>query len=388
MLQQRLLESLLNVLVFMMGAGIGSFLNVVIYRLPVGISVDNPRRSFCPSCKKQIAWYHNIPLFSWLMLRGKCASCGSKIAFRYFFVELLTACIFFAIYSKFNVSWHLLSIWGPIVLVFWVFAALLIAGTYIDIDHYLLPHEITLGGLVAGLVGSFAVPGIMGEATHLRGLMMSFGGACAGFALLWLVVELGKIAFGRIKHEFEKPEVWSITQPDEKEPPVFKAGDEELTWADIFTRRSDRLLLTCTEAEVNDRRFANAEVEIKMETMKVRPTSGTEESFKLADVTKLGGMTSKIIIPREAMGFGDVLLLAMIGAFLGWQAVLFTVVASSMLGCVFAIVPRIFGKTEWATKIPFGPYLAGGAMIWLFYGPQFVDWYLSRMHFRAAVAGL
>ena len=76
MTRQQFLEVLLQFLVFMMGAGIGSFLNVVIYRLPLGISVNNPRRSFCPACKKQIPWYRNIPLLSWLQLRGKCAECA------------------------------------------------------------------------------------------------------------------------------------------------------------------------------------------------------------------------------------------------------------------------------------------------------------------------
>jgi len=378
----QLTVALIHALFFMMGAGIGSFLNVVIYRLPLGISVNNPRRSFCPSCKKQIPWYHNIPLFSWLFLRGKCASCGSKIAFRYFFVELFTGVLFYLIFLKFSGPWEYISQWIDVVVIYWVFAALLIAGTYIDLDHYILPHEITLGGLVAGLLGSFIAPETMGEMERQRGLLISFASACVGLGLLWLVVELGKLAFGRIKQVYEKPEAWSITQPNDKEPPLFKAGEEELTWADIFTRRSDRLLITCTEVYVNDKTFTNAQVEIKMETMKVKTSDGNEESFKLENVTKLGGKTTKIIIPREAMGFGDVLLLAMIGSFLGWQAVLFTVVASSVLGCFFAIVPRIFGKTEWATKIPFGPYLAGGAMIWLFYGPQFLDWYMTRMNLR------
>jgi leader peptidase (prepilin peptidase) / N-methyltransferase len=381
----QIVDTLLHIMAFMMGAGIGSFLNVVIYRLPLGISVNNPRRSFCPSCKKQIAWYHNLPLFTWLWLRGKCASCGSKIAFRYFFVELLTGCVFYAIFLKFRGPWELISNWGDVVLIYWIFASLLIAGTYIDLDYYLLPHEITLGGLGVGLLGSFIAPEIMGELEHGRGMVISFVSACIGLGLLWTVVELGKLAFGRVKHQYEKPELWSITQPDEKEPPVFTSAGEALTWADIFTRPSDRLIITCSEVTVNEKSYGQGIAEIKMETMKVKPTNGAEETFKLEGVTVLHGKTTQIVIPREAMGFGDVLLLAMIGSFLGWQAVLFTIVAASVIGCFFAIVPRLIGQTEWATKIPFGPYLAGGAMIWLFYGPQMVDWYLTRMNFRGAL---
>lgn len=385
MTRQQFLEALLQILVFMMGAGIGSFLNVVIYRLPLGISVNNPRRSFCPSCKKQIPWHRNIPLLSWLLLRGKCAECGSKIAFRYFFVELLTACLFYAVFAKFGGAWESIGYWGPVVLIFWIFTALLIAGTYIDIDHFILPHSITIGGLVVGLLGSYWQPRIMNDfregMDHGLGIVMSFVSACIGLGLLWSVVEIGKIAFGRIREKFEEPQPWSISQPDENEPPVFQLGGTKLGWADIYTRASDRLLLQCASLSVNDRTFTGARAEIKQHAMTVHTPAGPEK-FSLEGVTRLEGTATEMVIPREAMGFGDVLLLAMIGSFLGWKAVLFTVVAGSTLGTLFAVGPRLIGKTEWSARIPFGPYLAAGAMIWLFYGPQLLDWYLARLHWE------
>ena len=89
-------QLLFSALAFFLGAVVGSFLNVCIYRLPRDLSVNKPRRSFCPTCKTQIPWQQNIPLLSWLFLRGRCAKCGSKIAFRYFGVELLTALLFLA----------------------------------------------------------------------------------------------------------------------------------------------------------------------------------------------------------------------------------------------------------------------------------------------------
>src|SRR5216684_2855160 len=141
---------------FVLGAAVGSFLNVCIYRLPRDLSVNKPRRSFCPSCKKPIPWQQNLPLISWLLLRGKCANCGSKIAFRYFAVEVLSALLFLAVWLSFP---------GPIALVYWVFVSLLIAATFIDFEHFIIPDEITIGGTVAGLLCSFLVPALHGESS-------------------------------------------------------------------------------------------------------------------------------------------------------------------------------------------------------------------------------
>ena len=385
--RQQILEILLRTLIFLLGAGIGSFLNVVIYRLPLDISVNNPRRSFCPSCKKQIPWYRNIPLVSWLALRGKCAECGSKIAFRYFFVELLTGLLFYAVFVKFSAGsgarvFEHVRDWGPLVLIFWIFIALLVSGSYIDIDHQILPHVITLGGFCVGLLGSYWQPSMMHETEHGRGIVVSFVSGCMGLGLLWTVVELGKLAFGRIKESFDKPQPWKIAQPDEEEPPMFECGETKLTWADIFTRASDRLIIQCEDLSVNDLKFAKCRAEIRQHAMKVFAGAAVE-NIPLDGVKHLEGRATQIVIPREAMGFGDVLLLAMIGSFLGWQAVLFTIVAGSMLGTLCAVLPRFIGRTEWSARIPFGPYLAGGAVIWLFYGQQFLDWYLSRLQWKA-----
>lgn len=384
MLRYQLLNAALHCLVFLLGAGIGSFLNVVIYRLPRGISVNNPRRSFCPGCQKQIPWWRNIPVVSWLLLRGRCAECGISIAARYILVEVLVGALFYAVFIQFGGPWHLIASWGPVVSSWWVLLSLLVAGTFIDLEHFILPHEITRGGAAAGLLCALWAPSIVGESRHLDGFAMSFISALFGLGLIWVVILLGKLAFGRKKHVFEGAEAWSITQPSEELPPVLDLQGEQYTWEDLFTRPSDRLLLNCPRLVINEGEFANVRAEIKMETLRVSRDGAADESFDLEKVTVLHGTTTAVVIPREAMGYGDMWFMMMIGAFCGWQGVLFTIFAASIIGTVFALVPRLLGKAEWSAKIPFGPYLAAGAVIWVFWGAQMVEWYLIRAGFRSA----
>jgi leader peptidase (prepilin peptidase) / N-methyltransferase len=379
MSRYELLNAFLHFLFFFMGAGIGSFLNVVIYRLPLGMSVNQPRRSFCPSCKNQIPMWLNIPLVSWIMLRGKCAKCGSSISPRYLGVELLTGLLFYAVFWKVGGDWAAFKEWGPVMLCLWIFVSLLVSGSFIDIEHFILPHEITIGGTVIGLISATLVPSLVGEDMHLRGFLISLASAALGLGGLWLVVELGKLAFGRKKHRFDQPVTWSVTQPNDEEPPVVTLADEATSWADIYSRASDRMIITCAALRANEQTWENVTAELWMEKLKVRSADGKLEEFALEGVTKLEGTTTEVVIPREAMGFGDVLLLMMIGSFLGWKAVLFTVLAASILGTIIAGLARLVGHSEWGAKIPFGPYLAAGALAWLFYGQEVLAWYVGLM---------
>ncbi len=379
MSRYEILNALLHFLVFFLGAGIGSFLNVVIYRLPRGISVNEPRRSFCPSCKNQIPMWLNVPLLSWIMLRGKCARCSSSISPRYLGVEFLTGVLFYAVFWKVGGDWLSIKEWGPQVLCLWIFVSLLVAGTFIDIEHFILPHEITIGGTVVGLACASAVPALVAEELHLRGFLLSLASAALGLGGLWLVVELGKLAFGRKRFAFEKPQPWSVTQPNDEEPPVVALGEETYGWADIFMRASDRMIITCSKLTVNEQSWDDVTAEVWMEKLKVRAGNGALEEFGLENVTRLEGVTSQVVIPREAMGFGDVLFLMMIGSFAGWKAVLFTILVASVLGTVLAGFWKLVGRSEWSAKIPFGPYLAAGALLWIFYGQESLTWYFGLM---------
>src|SRR5207237_10096940 len=119
---------------FVFGAAVGSFLNVVIYRLPLDLSVNEPERSFCPSCKQQIPWRHNLPLLSWIALRGRCANCGAPISFRYFAVELMTSPLFLTIWR--NYPWQM-------AVAYRAFFARVTAPTFIDFDHFFTRDDTT-----------------------------------------------------------------------------------------------------------------------------------------------------------------------------------------------------------------------------------------------------
>lgn len=348
------------VFAFVVGAVVGSFLNACIYRMPRNISLSEPKRSFCTSCDTLIPWYHNLPLISWLLLRGKCAKCGAKFSMRYWWIELLTGVAFCLAWLGFGL---------PLAPVYWVFLALLITATFIDFDFFIIPDEITIGGTVVGLIFSTALPELMGETVWWRGLMWSAVGAALGYGLLWGVVELGKKAFGKKRMVIEPAEAFRL-HPD-AENPAIELGADRTAWEDIFSRESDALMIECAGAELNGERVAG-----NIALYYNRVVAGGRE-VAIEDVRSLTGQATAVVIPREAMGFGDVKFIACIGAFLGWQAVIFTIFASSIVGAVVGGGALILSRGKAGAKIPFGPYLALGAVLWLAVGPAVVRWYFG-----------
>ncbi len=356
-------ELVFRVFAFLLGAAVGSFLNVCIYRLPRDLSVNEPRRSFCPACKKPIPWHQNVPLFSWLALRGKCANCGSRIAFRYFAVELLTALLFLTVWLVF--PWQ-------IALVYWIFVSLLIAATFIDFEHFIIPDEITIGGTVAGVLASLAFPALMGEESRLRAFGWSLGAAALGYGLLWLVLEGGKLAFGKRRVRLDAPTPFSwVRQGDDAE---FVVGEEREMWSEHFARETDQMLLHCGQAEVDGRVFETCVLQFHYNRLAIG-----SETFQLDHVDRIAGVVRELQIPREAMGRGDLKFLAAIGAFLGWRAVLCSIFAGSLLGSVVGLASMLLGHRAWSAKIPFGPYLALGAFIWMFFGARLLGWYVGLL---------
>ena len=355
---------------FLIGACIGSFLNVVIYRVPLGMSVNEPKRSFCPLCKNPIPMWLNFPMISWLWLRGKCRECHAPIAFRYFGVELLTALLFTAV-------WYLFAPTAVAVVIFlWVLMALLVAITFIDAEHLIIPTTLTWAGTLVGL-GACAVwpqlPVLAGDAGNwLSGLKQGAIGWITGFVGLWLVVEFGKMAFGKQVLKFDKPVAWSLKEPtSDQEPMYFVIDGEEIAWWDIFSRKSDRLLVEATEILVSGEAVGGGAVIIR--EMEVQLPDGT--IHHLSRIQSLSGSATRTVIPREAMGMGDVHLLGMVGAFFGWSGVFFSLFAAS----VFAIIAALIGRIGFGKQLPFGPFLAMGAAAWMFGAWRIWEWYMNSL---------
>lgn len=357
-------NTLFAIFAFIVGAAIGSFLNVGIYRLPRDLSINKPRRSFCPACHAPIPWQQNIPLFSWLLLRGRCANCGAKIAFRYFGVELLTALLFLAVWEFF--PWQ-------IAVAYWVFVAILIVATFVDLEHFIIPDQVTIGGTIVGIIASFVVPQLMAADSRIVALVRSVLAAALGYVILWIVLEGGKIAFGKKRVELDTPTPFNWTRHGDDAD--FVVGEERSLWSDYFARERDRLLLHCDEAKIDQHEFGAEVLEFHYNRVRVR-----EQEFVLDTVDQISGVARELEIPREAMGRGDLKFLAAIGAFLGWRGVLFSIFAGSVFGSLIGLATLVVGKRVWSAKLPFGPYLAFGAVVWMFFGEKFVRWYIQLLN--------
>jgi prepilin signal peptidase PulO-like enzyme (type II secretory pathway) len=189
-----------------------------------------------------------------------------------------------------------------------------------------------------------------------------------------LVVEGGKLAFGRKKVRFEKAEQFRWVRDGDRAD--LHLGEETHRWEDIFSRESDQLILHPNGPTRCDGRELPAGP-LRFHYNKV---AAGEETIDLDTIAEISGALDSVVIPREAMGFGDVKFLACIGAFLGWQAVLFTLFASSIIGCVFGVAGILIARDKAKAILPFGPYLALGAVLWLFGGRELTDWYLFQFH--------
>jgi leader peptidase (prepilin peptidase)/N-methyltransferase len=344
-----------SIALFVLGCMVGSFLNVCIHRLPLGESIVSPP-SHCPHCKYSIPWYLNIPLITWLYLRGRCRNCGAPISVRYFLVELLTGIVFLACWFQFG------YLTPGLAVVYCFFLASLIAATFIDFEHFIIPDEITIGSMVAGFLCSFFVPGLHQVASVEASLKQSLLGMGVGAGLIYLILRLGKLAFGR--HKMALPAETRIVFTET----AVQLPDKAIPYEELFYRQSDAILLRARTVELVDRCYKNVVVRLSPTLLQIE-----EEKLNPETVPHLEAVSSEIVLPREAMGFGDVKFMAGIGAFLGWKAVIFSLMVSSAIGSAVGLALIAVGRRQ--SRLPYGPYIAMAAAIWLFAGPQLIHWY-------------
>lgn len=347
---------------FLFGICIGSFLNVVIYRVPRGLSVNKPKRSYCPGCKKEIPISRNIPLFTWLIQKGKCAECKCSIPSRYFWIELLTGLLWVA-------CWYYFS--DPLEAIFFMLlGSLALVICAVDIELMLIPRAFTRLAAIIALAGGALMPERFGLMTWTEGLAYSAYGLAIGWAALWLVVLLGKAMFGKRSFSFDKPTEWSLREASsDEEEFCFIIGDESISWSDIFYRKTDKLVIDgLTSLNIDGAPRSAKSLEIRDHYILI-----DNERFDIEELKSLDGKTTSATIPREAMGMGDVDLLAVLGAIFGAPALILIVLFS----CIFTILIAALGRLGFGKMIPFGPALIAGGVFWLLYGEKAWNWYMA-----------
>jgi len=318
---------------FMFGAMLGSFLNVCIVRLPQEKSIVFPS-SHCPKCLKSIAWYDNIPLISWLLLAGKCRQCKSPISFRYWLIELLTGLSFAAFYIYFGLT--------PLLPAYLVMMCCFIIATFVDLEHRIIPDEVSIGGMWLGFLLSALIPQMHASAQDL-----SFGAFLAGLIVL-LCLLLGWVYPLFCKHLIEEEEPYDDT------PIKFL-----VLGALLFVSLVDSHVLVLPGSW-------NAHA-VSLSSSLVGMIIGGGSIY-------LMGLIGDIIFRKESMGGGDVKLMAMVGAFLGWKIAILAFFLAPFFGGVVGIAEKIRTKDS---TIAYGPFLVLGTLLAMFWGQSIIDWVLQ-----------
>jgi leader peptidase (prepilin peptidase)/N-methyltransferase len=361
---------------FTFGCMIGSFLNVCIHRMPLEQSVVSPP-SHCPHCKYSIPWYLNLPLITWLWLRGKCANCKAPISIRYFLVELLTGVLFLGCWLGLaNPDAPIASM--PLALAACVFTAGLVVATFIDFEHFIIPDGITIGGMMAGFLLSLAAPALHGPGTTFTGAILSSGiGVAFGSGLIYGIVWMGKLLFGRQHFRLEPGAKITLTES------ALQLPGREIPYEEIFYRDGDNVTIPHAGGTVFQRNGDSGETSIPFEPAELKLTTKAltigEQTFDPETIARVECTATEVAASREAMGFGDVKFMGAIGAFIGPMGVVFTLTASAIIGAVVGGSLIALRQREASTRIPFGPYLAVAALIWLFAREPIVNWLLPPM---------
>lgn len=343
---------------FVFGCVAGSFLNVCIHRMPRGESIVRPA-SHCPHCGYTIPWHLNLPIITWLWLGGRCANCRALISIRYFLVELLTGVAFAGCWMRFG---HSTPMAAP---VFCIMIGGLIVATFIDFEHFIIPDEITLGGMAVGFCCAFLVPASHRTLPYFlplrsSGLAMvdSLIGMVAGGAVVYGLLRMGKLLFGRYRIILPPATKIFFTETAVKFP------GQEIAYEELFYRPGDAVQLQARSVELVDRCYHNVAVCLRPNSLQIG-----EDTFEPGNIPHMEAVADQLVLPREAMGLGDVKFMAAIGAFVGWPGAMFALALSAVIGSLFGIGMVILNKRSWSSRMPYGPYIAMAVVVWIFDGP-------------------
>jgi leader peptidase (prepilin peptidase)/N-methyltransferase len=246
-----------------------------------------------------------------------------------------------------------------LALAYGVLLAGLIVATWIDFKHFIIPDELSLGGILVGFLCSSLLPSLHGQRLFLPGMLQSLLGLGVGVGVMYLVLRAGKLAFGRQRLALPGDTMIVFTDT------ALLLPEKEISYDELFHRKSDAIMLRARMVELGGRSYQDVPIRLTPASLQVG-----DDEFHPEAVSRMEALTAEIVSPREAMGLGDVKLMAAIGAFLGWQAVAFSLLISSMIGSVVGVSLIAAGRREWSSRLPYGPYIALAAAIWIFGGRQ------------------
>jgi leader peptidase (prepilin peptidase)/N-methyltransferase len=267
-------------------------------------------------------------------------------------VWLLMGVGFIACWLAFGQSPQLAFVYGI------VFAGLLLASL-IDCKHFIIPDRLSLGGVGLGLLCSFLLPQLHGQQFVSAGIVQSLLGIGVGAGLLYLILRAGKLAFGRERLALADGAKIVFAEN------ALVLPDKEMPYNELFYQKSDSITLQARTVKLRECLYENVPVRLTPAGLHIG-----DDTFNPQDVSGLEATGSEIVLPREAMGMGDVKLMAAIGAFLGWQAVIFSLIVSSVIGSLVGCGLIAIRRRQWSNRLPYGPYIALAATIWIFAGKQ------------------
>jgi leader peptidase (prepilin peptidase)/N-methyltransferase len=249
-----------------------------------------------------------------------------------------------------------------VALVYGILLAGLIVATFIDFKHFIIPDEITIGGIFVGFLCSFLLPQLHGQKLLIPGMLQSLLGIGVGAGLVYFVLRVGKLALGRQRFPLSGETKIIFTDA------ALVLPDKEIPFEELFYRKSDAIELHAKSVELENQSYKDVSIRLTPTSLQIG-----DDTFSPEAVPRLETVSTEVVLPREAMGFGDVKFMAAIGAFLGWQAVIFSLVASSCIGSVVGVGLVAARRREWSSRLPYGPYIAVAAAIWIFGGKNIIE---------------